>query len=70
MVVLLSKDGQPESGFGTNSRVLTDLGSNGDAWFGVTLSQDGRTAYLAGFTNVSNTDVKGDDAYLGRLKIG
>jgi uncharacterized delta-60 repeat protein len=69
MAVLLGRDGAPEAGFGTDGKLMTDLGSNGDAWFGIALSPDGRTAYLAGFTNVSSDDVKGDDAHLGRIKL-
>lgn len=69
MVVLLSKDGAPETGFGTNGRILTDLGGNGDSWYGLALSTDGTTAYLAGYSNVSADEVKSDDSFLGRLKI-
>lgn len=69
MAVLLGKDGAPDPAFGTNGKLLTDLGTNGDAWFGVALSSDGRTAYLAGFTNMSSEDVKGDDAHLARIKL-
>ena len=70
MVVLLSKDGAPETGFGTNGRILTDLGGNGDSWYGLALSMDSKTAYLAGYSNVSTDEVKSDDSFLGRLKIG
>ncbi len=69
MVVLLSKDGKPESGFGTGGKILTDLGTDGDSWYGVALSKDGKTAYLAGYSNVSPEDVSSDDSYLGRLDL-
>lgn len=70
MVVVLSKDGLRESAFGDEGVILTDLGTPGDSWYGVALSEDGKTAYLAGFTNRASDSTSGDDAVLGRLKLG
>lgn len=61
--------GELDTTFGTNGRILTDLGTNGDSWYGVALSTDGKTAYLAGYSNVSADEIKSDDSFLGRLKI-
>ncbi len=69
MVVVLTADGQPDSDYGSDGKILTDLGSPGDAWYGVALSSDGATVYLAGYTNIANDNVAGDDAVLGRLKL-
>jgi uncharacterized delta-60 repeat protein len=69
MVVVLSADGQPDSDYGSDGKILTDLGSPGDAWYGVALSSDGKTVYLAGYTNIANDNTTGDDAVLGRLTI-
>ena len=69
MVVVLSADGKREAGYGNDGMILTDLGTPGDAWFGVALSPDGKTIFLAGYTNISSSDVKGDDAVLGRLTL-
>jgi uncharacterized delta-60 repeat protein len=69
MVVVLSRDGQRDAGYGNNGVILTDLGSPGDVWFGVALSPDGKTVYLAGYTNEANDNTQGDDAVLGRLAL-
>ncbi len=69
MVVVLSEDGQREEGYGNNGMILTDLGSVGDVWFGVALSPNGKTVYLAGYTNEANDKTTGDDAVLGRLTL-
>lgn len=69
MVVLLSKNGAPETGFSTNGRIRTDLGGNGDSRHGMALSTDSKTAYLAGYSNVSADEVMSDDSFLGRLKV-
>lgn len=33
------------------------------------LSEDNKTAYLAGYSSVSAEDVESDDSYLGRLDL-
>lgn len=69
MVVVLAKDGQRESAFGDDGVILTDLGTPGDSWYGVALSKDGKTVYLAGYTNRASDNTSGDDAVLGRLQL-
>jgi uncharacterized delta-60 repeat protein len=71
MVVLLDKDGKPAAGFGTQGRVLSDLGGPGDAWFGVTLAGDGRSVTVAGYKGADPgaTDGSNDDAAVARIKL-
>ena len=70
MVVLLDKDGKPASKFGTDGRVLSDLGGPGDAWFGVTQAGDGKSLTIVGYkgANPEATDVK-DDAAVARIAL-
>lgn len=69
MVVVLSPDGTPDADYGSDGKILTDLGSLGDAWYGVALGSDGKSVYLAGYTNAASDNTAGDDAVLGRLMI-
>ncbi|GAA0638909.1 hypothetical protein GCM10009547_48810 [Sporichthya brevicatena] len=69
MVVVLDKDGKRDAAYGADGVILTDLGTPGDAWFGAALAPDGKTIYLAGYTNISNDSVTADDAVLGRLTL-
>ena len=70
MVVLLDKDGKPGSRFGTDGRVLSDLGGPGDAWFGLTQAGDGKSVTVVGYkgANPEATDVK-DDAAVARIAL-
>jgi uncharacterized delta-60 repeat protein len=70
MVVLLDKDGKPASKFGTDGRVLSDLGGPGDAWFGLTPAGDGKSIVVVGYkgANPEATDVK-DDAAVARIAL-
>jgi uncharacterized delta-60 repeat protein len=71
MVVLLDKDGKPASRFGTDGRVLSELGGPGDAWFGVTLAGDGKSVTIAGYKGAdpAATDGSKDDAAIARLAL-
>lgn len=71
MVVLLDKDGKPVTTFGTDGRVLSDLGGPGDAWYGVTLAPDGKSVMMAGYKGADPkaTDGSKDDAVLARIKL-
>lgn len=70
MVVLLDKDGKPASYFGSDGRVLSDLGGPGDAWFGLTQAGDGTSVMIVGYkgANPEATDVK-DDAAVARIAL-
>jgi uncharacterized delta-60 repeat protein len=71
MVALLDKDGKPVTTFGTDGRVLSDLGGPGDAWFGVSVAPDGKSVMLAGYKGADPkaTDGSKDDAVLARIKL-
>ena len=71
MVVLLDKDGKPTSRFGTDGRVLSDLGGPGDAWFGLTQAGDGKSLTFVGYkgANPEATDGSKDDAAVGRIAL-
>lgn len=71
MVVLLDKDGKPVTTFGTDGRVLSDLGGPGDAWYGVTVAPDGKSVMVAGYKGADPkaTDGSKDDAVLARIKL-
>ncbi|MGE3857458.1 MAG: hypothetical protein AB7G21_10940 [Dehalococcoidia bacterium] len=69
MVVLLSKDGQPEKAFGENGVLITDLGGPADAWFGIALSADGKHVILAGYKGADATSGGNDEAVLGRINL-
>jgi uncharacterized delta-60 repeat protein len=71
MVVLLDKDGKPASRFGTDGRVLSDLGGPGDAWFGLTQAGDGKSVTVVGYkgANPEATDGSKDDAAVARIAL-
>ena len=71
MVVLLDKDGEPASGFGTGGRILSDLGGPGDAWFGVTLAPDGKSVTVVGYKGAdpAATDGSKDDAAIATVRL-
>jgi uncharacterized delta-60 repeat protein len=71
MVVLLDKDGKPAPGFGTQGRVLSDLGGPADAWFGVVLAGDGKSVTIVGYKGAdpAATDGSKDDAVIARVAL-
>ena len=71
MVVLLDKDGKPASRFGTDGRVLSDLGGPGDAWFGLTQAADGKSVTVVGYKGADPeaTDGSKDDAAVSRIAL-
>jgi uncharacterized delta-60 repeat protein len=71
MAVLLDRDGKPVTTFGSDGRVLSDLGGPGDAWFGVTVAPDGKSVMLAGYKGADPeaTDGSKDDAVVARIKL-
>ena len=71
MVVLLDKDGKPATKFGTDGRVLSDLGGPGDAWFGVMPATDGKSITVVGYKGAdpSATDGSKDDAAVSRIAL-
>jgi hypothetical protein len=69
MVVLLGKDGAPDSSFGTSGYVLSDLGGPADSWYGVALSPDKKSVIVAGYKGVDATSGGNDDAVLTRINL-
>lgn len=71
MAVLLDRDGKPVAGFGTDGRVLSDLGGPGDAWYGVAVAPDNKSVMLAGYKGADpkGTDGGNDDAVLARIRL-
>ena len=71
MVVLLDKDGKPASRFGTDGRVLSDLGGPGDAWFGVVQAADGKSIAVVGHKGAdpNASDGSKDDAAVSRIAL-
>ncbi|HEV3364950.1 MAG TPA: hypothetical protein VG795_12585 [Acidimicrobiia bacterium] len=71
MVVLLDKEGKPTSRFGTDGRVLSDLGGPGDAWFGLTQAGDGKSVTVVGYKGAdpAATDGSKDDAAVARIAL-
>lgn len=71
MIVLLDKDGKPMSKFGTDGRVLSDLGGPGDAWFGITQAADDKSVTVVGYqgANPEATDGTKDDAAVARIAL-
>lgn len=67
MLVLLSADGAPVTGFGEGGRLISDLGGPADAWFGITAGADGRSVLVAGYKGNEPTGGGNDDAVLARL---
>jgi hypothetical protein len=69
--VLLDKDGKPASRFGTDGRVLSDLGGPGDAWFGLTQAADGKSVTVVGYKGAdpAATDGSKDDAAVARIAL-
>ena len=56
--------------FGDNGTLLTDLGSDNDALFGVTVSDDGSTVYAASYKGGATDTDEQDDATLLRFTVG
>ena len=71
MVVLLDKDGKATSKFGTDGRVLSDLGGPGDAWFGLTQAEGGKSITVVGYKGANPEAIDGtkDDAAVGRIAL-
>ncbi|MGE3985855.1 MAG: hypothetical protein AB7G38_16930 [Dehalococcoidia bacterium] len=69
MVVLLSKDGAPVTGFGDGGKIITDLGGPVDAWYGVTLSADKKYVLLAGYKGTDANSAGNDDAVVAKLLL-
>jgi hypothetical protein len=67
MMVLLSKDGAPVSGFGEAGHMITDLGGPADAWYGVALSADKKYVIVAGYKGTDANSPGNDDAAIARL---
>lgn len=70
LVVLLDPNGAPVPGFGDNGLLLIDLGGAGDAFFGVSVTDDASAVYLAGFKGGAPDTDEQDDALLVRLTTG
>ena len=69
MIFLASKDGKPEAGFGTSGYILSDLGGPADAWYGVAVSPDKKTAIVVGYKGVDATSGGNDDAVIARITL-
>jgi uncharacterized delta-60 repeat protein len=69
LVVQLDANGIPVAGFGDNGTLLTDFGGANDAFFGVTVSDDGSTVYVAGYKGGATDTDEQDDAVLLRLTV-
>lgn len=55
--------------FGDERKVLVDLGCPADAFFGVTVTADGSTVYLAGYQGVDPEGTGNDDSVLARITL-
>jgi uncharacterized delta-60 repeat protein len=69
MMVLLTKDGAPISGFGESGHIISDLGGPADAWYGVTLSADKKYVLVAGYKGTDANSPGNDDAVISRLVL-
>ncbi len=69
MIFLTSKDGKAITEFGKDGYILSDLGGPNDAWFGVALSPDGKTAYVAGYKGVAADSGQNDDAVITKISL-
>ena len=71
MVVLLDQNGKPVPTFGTDGRVVSDLGGPGDAWFGVTVAPDAKSVMIVGYRGADPKAADGtkDDAVIARIKL-
>ena len=69
MVVLWTKEGKIDPAFGTNGYILSDLGGPADAWYGVAISPDGKTALIAGYKGTSADSGGNDDAVIARITL-
>ena len=64
-----SKDGKIESTFGTDGYSLSDLGGPNDSFYGVAVSPDGKTAFVAGYKGTTADSGGNDDAYLAKVNF-
>ncbi len=69
LAVLLDADGGPVTSFGENGRILVDLGGPADAFFGLALSADQKSALLAGYKGAAPDTADKDDGVLVRLGL-
>ena len=65
MVYVLNEDGTPAD-FGEDGHILLDLGGPSDAWYGVTVLNDG-SIVVVGYKGVASDSGQNDDAVIGRL---
>jgi uncharacterized delta-60 repeat protein len=69
MMVLLGKDGAPVADFGTGGNLISDLGGPADAWYGVALSADKKSVWVAGYKGTDANSGGNDDAVIARVLI-
>jgi uncharacterized delta-60 repeat protein len=69
MMVLLSKDGAPVTGFGEAGHLISELGGPADAWYGVTVSADKKYVIVAGYKGTDANSAGNDDAIIARLVL-
>ena len=67
MVVLVDKQGAPVTTFGTDGRVLSDLGGPADAWFSAALIGDSVT--IVGYKGAAADGQDNDDAAIARIAL-
>jgi hypothetical protein len=69
MIVVLSKDGKPVSGFGDNGHLISDLGGPADAWYGITLSADKKYVLVAGYKGTDANSAGNDDGIIAKILL-
>ena len=70
MVVLMSQDGKLIEEFGEGGKVITDIGSPNDAWYGMALTPDKSAVIVSGFMGADISGNAGpDEAVVIRIKI-
>jgi uncharacterized delta-60 repeat protein len=69
MMVLLTRDGAPDTGFGERGILISDLGGPADAWYGVALTADKKQVIVAGYKGTDANSGGNDDAVIAVVTL-
>ncbi len=69
MIALFDEDGAPDTTFGTDGQIISDLGGPNDAWYGVALTADKANVLIVGFKGVDPNAGGNDDGVVTRIPL-
>lgn len=69
MLVMLTEDGEPDDSFGRDGIYQVDLGGKSDSFFSVALSEDGRSAVVAGWMGPDTASGGNEEGVIARITL-